>query len=162
MTRLLLYVARLKALMLRTLPEISKGLAIIAHSENCARVCSSVASAVPLASSEINRHGSLKAPGPACAARFALVSTLLSTAAQSFESRPIRRMLPIAPNLSLAYHGNQPHSANRIGRPVALSASRIREYCSMARLSLSPAVKHESSLRRSTPHAAYVSASSVS
>ena len=51
----------------------------------------------------------------------------------------MRRMLPIALKVSLAYHGNQPHSANRIGRPVALRASRMREYCSTARLSLSPA-----------------------
>lgn len=107
---------------------MSSGAETTAHMENCALIWRSVMIIFPDQSCERSRHGSFQPPGPASSAKGARMSMFVITPFQFESSGPVRQALPsVLP--TGAYHSFQPHSENRIGRPVALRASRIAPYC---------------------------------
>jgi hypothetical protein len=115
-TSVFLIVSRSYADMFRILEPISRGAAIIAHSENSVRDCSLVAWTAAAGEEPRIASGSFQPPGPAyCARLFGPVTAdrlmaLPKAEFQSFTSYPKRQELPRELPTG-AYQSLQPHSA---------------------------------------------------
>jgi len=158
---LLVSISRIFLSILRRSHPTIRGEASMHHIEKCITFSSYVRSPLPTWSIS----ASFQCPGPAYGQRGAIISIIFRMLAPPQYAVPSvvaiisSDTLHISPIPFPHSHGLfVPHSQidRTIGRPVLFKASHMVKYASRA---LAPLLWHQSYLRKSTPHSAYVTAS---